>query len=267
MPHPKPHPLALFSLVPGNDQASAILAHSNNSHLVSLIPDLKGPEYPEGIAYGLNIGFHIGSKSRYTLATIGRNGADIIVEEPSISRVHCSFEIHKDSGLIMLYDRSTAKSTQLYGADTIPFELGRDPRRVVVTNKVNKAFGFGGATCDLVRFKIHWHDHYPNALNIQEQLSYREDNPYFARTLDETPPSGPVIKINTPGNQEPKIRYTGGICLGGGSYGQVWSAANVDSGELLAVKRVKMPEQGLQSSAYTMLKREVEALARISHVS
>ena len=55
--------------------------------------------------------------------------------------------------------------------------------------------------------------------------------------------------------------------LGSGSYGQVWRVANVDSGEFLAVKRVELPGQGLQSSAYTMLKREVEALARVSHVS
>lgn len=49
----------------------------NNSHLVSLIPDLKRPEYPEGIECELNIGFYIRSKSRYTLATLGRNGAHL----------------------------------------------------------------------------------------------------------------------------------------------------------------------------------------------
>ena len=269
MPRPSPHPSALFSLIPANDQTHAVLAHPNNSHLVSLIPDLIGPQYPGGIACGLNIGFHIGSKSRYTLATLGRNGADIIVEGSNISRIQCSFEIHKDSSLIMLYDRSFTKSTQLYGADAIPFEPGRYPRRVVVTNTVNKAFGFGGVACNLVQFKIHWH-HDPDQYDIQNKLGYREDNPYFARTLDETPivpPSGPIAEINTPRNQEPKVRYKEGMRLGGGSYGEVLKATNVDSGEILAVKRVKLPEQGLQSSAYTMLKREVEALARISHVS
>jgi len=122
----------------------AYIAHPNNSHFVSLILDLKGPEYPEGVEHGLKIGFHIGSKSRYTLATLGRNGADIIVEGPNISWIHCSFEIHKDSGLIMLYDRSTTKSTHFYGANAIPFELRRNPRQVIMTNAVNKEFGFGG---------------------------------------------------------------------------------------------------------------------------
>jgi len=269
MPRPSPDPFALFSLVPVNDRARAVLTHPNNSHLVSLIPDLKGPEYPEGIKHGLNIGFHIGSKSRHTLATLGRNGADITVNGSNISRIHCSFEIHKDSRLIMLYDRSTAKSTQLYGANAIPFELERDPRRVVVTQNFNKEFGFGGITCDFVQFRIHWH-RCPNPLDMQERLSYREDNPRFARTLDETPivpPSGLVTEINTRGNREPKIRHMGKWPLGSGSYGQVWRVANVDSGEFLAVKRVELPGQGLQSSAYTMLKREVEALARVSHVS
>ena len=169
----------------------------------------------------------------------------------------------------MLYDRSTAKSTQTYGADAIPFELGRNPRRVVMTTNVNTEFGFGGVTCDLVQFKIHWH-HHPKPLDIPEELSYRGNNPYFARTLEETPiapPSGPVNEINTPRNQEPKVRYREGTRLGGGSYGEVSKAINVDSGEILAVKRVKLLEQGLQSSEFTMLKREVEGLARISHVS
>ncbi|XTI90710.1 hypothetical protein V2W45_1410853 [Cenococcum geophilum] len=49
----------------------------------SLILNLRGPKYPKGIACGLNVGFHTGSKSRYTLETIGRNGADITVEGPS----------------------------------------------------------------------------------------------------------------------------------------------------------------------------------------
>ena len=61
-----PHPSALFSLVPTNNQTRAILAHANNSRLVSLIPNLRGPKYPKGIACRLNIGFHIGSKSYYT---------------------------------------------------------------------------------------------------------------------------------------------------------------------------------------------------------
>ncbi|OCK99672.1 kinase-like protein [Cenococcum geophilum 1.58] len=268
MPRPNPHPSTLFSLIPVNNQAQAVLTHPNNSHLVSLIPNLPESEYPKGVQCGLNIGFHIGSKSRYTLATLGRNGADITVEGPNISRIHCAFEIHKDSCLVMLYDRSITKSTQPYGANAIPFELERNPRRIVVTETVNQAFGFGGITCDLVQFRIHWH-HDPNQLNIQERLSHREDHPCFARTLDETPivpPSGPVTE-NTPRNQEPKIRYMRGIRLGGGSYGQVWRITNVDSGEILAVKRVKLPEQGLQSSAYTMLKREVEALARVSHAN
>ena len=76
MPRPEPHYLALFSLIPNNDRARNVLAHPNNIHLVSLIPNAKHFENPEAVDYGLNIGFHIGSKSRYTLATLGRSGAE-----------------------------------------------------------------------------------------------------------------------------------------------------------------------------------------------
>lgn len=44
-------------------------------------------------------------------------------------------------------------------------------------------------------------------------------------------------------------------------------ALDIDSGGLVAVKQVRWPEHGPQSHHYTMLKREVEALASMSHVS
>ena len=86
MPRASPHPLTLFSLIPQNDRAVAVLTHSNNYHLVSLIPNAPNPLHSSEPTYGLNVGFHIGSKSRYTLATLGRSGTDIIVEGSSILR-------------------------------------------------------------------------------------------------------------------------------------------------------------------------------------
>ena len=102
MPRPEPHPLALFSLVPLNDRAVAVLNHPDNSHLVSLVPIKQ--------VFGIEVGFHIKSSSRYTLATLGRNG-DITVEGSSISRIQCSFEIHEEFGTVILYDRSNSQTT------------------------------------------------------------------------------------------------------------------------------------------------------------
>ncbi|EFY84639.1 calcium/calmodulin-dependent protein kinase [Metarhizium acridum CQMa 102] len=255
-----PHPLALFSLVPANDRAAAVLLQPENSRLVSRFVDSN--LHVEG--YGLDIGLFIGSKSRYTLATIGRCG-DIIVEGAGISRIQCSFEIHENNQReIMLQDRSTNKSTQFFGETARPFESGRTHRRVVLDEQVNLEFGFGGAACDLYRFRIAWHDRGKLMANLN--IDYREDKPRLTRTVvDEPPtiaPSRRITRIHTPGDLE-RIRYSRREVLGSGAFGEVWKVANIDSGEYLAVKRVKRP--ALLSDDFVRLKREVETLSRISH--
>ncbi|KID86236.1 calcium/calmodulin-dependent protein kinase [Metarhizium guizhouense ARSEF 977] len=262
MPRNRPHPLALFSLVPENDRARAVVDHPENSHLVSHILDDQAPRGNN--SRGLNIGVFIGSKSRYTLATIGRCG-DITVEGAGISRIHCSFEINEDNQKeIMLQDRSSNKSTQFFGNTAIPFELGRTHRHVVVDENVNLQFGFGGVTCDLHRFRIVWHE--PGRLMPNLHVDYREDNPRQTRTvLDEPPtiaPSRRITRVHTPGNPE-RIRYSKRVKLGSGAFGEVWKVANVDSGDYLAVKLVQRPD--LLSHNHVLLKREVETLSRISH--
>ena len=267
MPHLEPHHLALFSLIPDNDQAHAILAHPDTIHLVSLIPNTEWPENPDRVVSGLNIGFHIGSKSRYTLATLGRSGADITVEGSNISRIQCSFEICQATNKIMLYDRSNSMSTQLCGRNAVPFELGRKPRRVVVDRSLNDEFGFGGDGCNLVRFKICWH---MSASNVRDQINNREDSPCFARTMDETPTVQPfrrVTRIHYPGNGEPEIRYADMGLLGSGQFAEVRKIVNIGSGEIMAVKRIRWPEQQFQSRGYAVMKREVEIWGRTSNVS
>ena len=106
---PRPHPLALFSLLPvcGNERAERPVSHPDNIHHVSTLS--SGVE-------ALDVGFHIRGKSSKTLATLGRGiDADIYVEGSSTAKIQCSFEIDLDTGVVMLYDRSFAKSTQVSG--------------------------------------------------------------------------------------------------------------------------------------------------------
>jgi len=279
MSHPqlrvRPHPLALFSLIPLNQQTvEGVVDHPDNRHLVSFVPGAENTLNPAEVARGLNIGFQIGSKSSYTLATIGRTG-DITVEGSSISRIQCSFEIHKDTEEIFLYDRSSSWSTQTFGPSALPFELERPNRRVVVAKKVNNQLGFGGVGCNLFQFEMYWHK---RPSDFQEQIANREDHPRFTRTVDdEIPtalPSKRTTRIHTPVVHTPgvrgsakTIRYYKKVELGRGSFGEVHKVVDIDSGEFFALKLVKWPERGLQSQQYTMLKREVETFARMSHVS
>jgi hypothetical protein len=117
--------LALFSLRPvrGNERAERVVSHQDNSHYVSTLSDG---------ALALDDGFHIRVKSSKTLATLGRGvEADIYVEGSSIAKVQCSFEIDLDTGVIMLYDRSFAKSSQVFGENATPFEYERSCKVLV----------------------------------------------------------------------------------------------------------------------------------------
>ena len=82
--------------MPKNPRAENILNYPENRHLVACDPD-KGE-------WEINIGAHIGFSSRYTLATLGRTGADIIIEDTIISRIQYSFEYYPKLGQVMFYD-------------------------------------------------------------------------------------------------------------------------------------------------------------------
>lgn len=133
MSRPQHHPQALFSLKPINDRARNVIRHPGNSHLRSSLSDGE-------LVLDVGLTSNIRSQSRNTLATLGRNDTDIIVEESSIGRVQCSFEINLDSRVIMLYDRSNSQTTQVFGDDSTPFEYGR-LRRIVVQKGLNTIIG------------------------------------------------------------------------------------------------------------------------------
>ena len=275
MSRPHPHPLALFSLIPYDDnkRAKAVVAHPCNSHLISTTTDGE---------LALDVGFHIRSKSHNTLATLGRGDTDIFVDGASIAKIQCSFEIDLDTNVVMLYDRSYYRTTQVYGENAMPFEHERLPQVVVQAN-LNTVVGMGGEGRNLVQFELIWHQDPDGTIekvkNREDIVRGYEEHPRIARTImDETDtvfPSRRETRIHTPGTRQLKMRYmTIGDMLGAGQFGEVYKAVNVDSGKLMAVKMLKLPDDATKKqrdhwreSVYYALKREVENLAKINHVS
>lgn len=268
MPRP-PHPLALFSLVRyrDNERAKRAINHPDNIHHASTLSD--GVE-------ALDVGFHIRGKSSTTLATIGRGvEADIYVEGSTIAKIQCSFEIDLETGVVMLYDRSHGCTTQVFGENATPFELGRI-RKVLVQKGLNTIIGMGGERRDLFQFKLEWHrDPIQTAEAIKDYDSLpcgRVENPRLARTVDEAPtdlPSRRETRTHTPGPRQLKMRYvTRGRKLGSGTFGTVHKAIDVDSGKFMAVKILERPMGVLKQEGWRQslqLKREVETLSEISH--
>jgi hypothetical protein len=264
----------LFSLVPykGNKRAERVVSHPDNSHLLSTLPS--------GVQ-ALDVGFHIRGKSSKTLATIGRGvEADIFVEGSAISKVQCSFEIDLDTGVVMLYDRSHSCTTQVSGGiPAYPFEYGR-LRKVLVQKDYNTILGMGGEGRKLVEFALRWHQDAAETAkaikNYDAQPCGRVENPRLARTDDEVPtdlPSRRETRPHTPGPRQLKMRFVKvEPALGSGQFGEVHKAIDVDSGKLMAVKTLRRPEgptkhEDWRRSLYYALKREVETLANINHVS
>jgi len=273
MLRPPPH-LALFSLVPfeGNERAKLAIAHPSNARYLSTLPDGKE---------GLDVGFHFRSKSCTTLATLGRGvEADIYVEGSNIAKLQCSFELDLGTGVVMFYDRSHGCTTQVFGKNAMPFEYQRT-RKVLVQKGLNNIIGMGGERCNLYQFELKWH-HDPiergNAIenyDAQQPSWGQEENTRLAQTMGEAPtdlPSRRNTRPHTPGSTL-RMRYLKvGNKLGSGQFGSVYKAIDVDSGRLMAIKILEQPVRASQQKDWKIsllyaMKREVEILSNISHVS
>lgn len=255
----------LFSLFPLNDRARELVHYVPNSHLKLLVSttSITG----QITDYGLTIGCQSHLKSARTLTTIGRD-ADILVpllhDDPQacISRIQCSFELHEDSGEILLYDRSCFQNTQVDGPDTFPFQSERVPRRVLVNRTINTILRFGNPDASLFKFRIVWHSEPPRAAL---DLPSVPENPRMMRT-QELRPKGPQTENSLHNHVQVEeshpLRYFEGDKVGSGLFGSVYKAVDVDSGRLLAVKKI-VPEE----SEAQYIRREIDILKATSHVS
>lgn len=258
--------MALFTLVPVNDRAKAELNEGDN----------EVSKWTDG-TLGFDVGHQAsGSGDPSTLVTIGRNG-DIRIKGPSFSRIHCSFEVHKDSKLVLFHDRSSNQSCQVYDVvdDVHPLEHGR-PRKVVVTDEINRRIGIGGEKRDLLLFDLKWNPVVPGLTHIIEANTNRavaqlEPTAHLARTADEPVTelqSARMTRIHTRGPQKLPMRCRDvNERLGSGAFGSVSLGIDVDLGVFMAVKRLTWPNKTEFSNNFPIVKREIELLSESCHVS
>lgn len=251
---------ATFSLLPRTAPAHEVLYR--NRWLVSRIIDPHGQP-----TYGLNIGTFLRAQSGSELVAFGRGrSADVAVEGEDVSRTHFTFDLVRSTGAIILRDHSTWRTTQTFetsGNDVYEMERGRVPRRVMVSRDFNLTIGFGSQ--HRFKFQLIWHQDQ----QVSQPLYRNMEDPILARTIGEAPmvtiqPTCAPTGFSTPAlqNDSSRIRWVQKGMLGSGSFGKVYSAWDVDSGELFAVKVVAVQSDGERAA----LQREISTLARISHV-
>ncbi|KAK0612714.1 Serine/threonine-protein kinase ppk11 [Lasiodiplodia hormozganensis] len=161
----------------------------------------------------------------------------------------------------MLFDRSSNRSTNVYGPDAHDFSKEQKVRKVLVApdlntniwisvdnSEVGKGKGYG--------FALHWHD---PVFSMKKELELIPEDSLHRRTIDATSPDHDPLPPDTLPDLRPKMRLRRIQCLGTGNSGAVMKAANVDTGDVYAVKVVHnsdRPERTL---------REAKTLTEISH--
>ncbi|KAK4031609.1 kinase-like domain-containing protein [Parachaetomium inaequale] len=200
----------------------------------------------------LNIG-HVRSRlgDSAALATLGRMG-NIHVRGTEIAKVQCSFEIDRETNVVMFYDRSASQSSQVFDENAVPFEHGR-LRRVVVEKGMNTIIGMDGVGRDLL---------------AEREGSRLEENPHLARSVigsDTVAPTGMETRIHALGPRQPRIRWKPRESLGVGRFGEVYDGLDLDHGTRMAVKVITQPINPGGPPPWALLKREVEILSSIKH--
>lgn len=260
---PQNDPPIIFSLEPLNAGAREVLTAGQNAHLRAVLPD--------GSTDVLSIGKFPGGESKYTLATIGRgtdaNGVSVHVPPRQgkgslVARKQCTFDVHENSQEIMLRDWSTLQTTQVFCGNGNAIEGRGGIRHVVLDDAEPVDFGFGGPDCNVYRFRLRWH-----MKSAEVKLVDRPDLPHNAPTVMEHALIGIPTRPTRlrPATAQETIRYLMRGKLGRGASGQVFKVADVDSGDHIAMKRVKRPE--IQSGTFARLNAEIQFLRHAFHVS
>lgn len=218
-----------FWLVPVNKNAERATREPKNQHLKSPCENGKWELY-------------VSFEDPYKQAiTVGRGNTDIYLPEPrgssgEISKHHCSFVNNPARGAVLLIDHSNKGYTEPYSPNQFELTISfpKESRSILLARGINSHVAFGK-------------DRY-----YEFQIVWESDGLY------DFPNKNDPYSVGPPSHR--RKRYLKGDWLGGGAYGTVWRALDVNSGELIAVKSF----HHLKGKNLEFAKREVENLVKIN---
>lgn len=139
--------------------------------------------------------------------------------------------MNTDLGFVMLCEKSSSSTTQVYGPRSCPFEFPR-PRRILIEEGFNEFFSIGGSTPDQAEFRIVWrHSSQKRTTIIKDQEKHPgglgEDS-RLARTLtsphDDSKTELPTerqTRVHTPGPRVLRMRCLDKAPIDSGGFGTV----------------------------------------------
>ncbi|PWN43743.1 hypothetical protein IE81DRAFT_334035 [Ceraceosorus guamensis] len=87
----------------------------------------------------------------------------------------------------------------------------------------------------------------------------------IGRVLDETIPEDRGLQFLAQNSSKYQIRWQQGRFIGAGTFGTVYSAVNLDSGNLMAVKEIRFQDISQNPSLYRQIKDEMSVMEMLSH--
>jgi hypothetical protein len=249
----------LFSLVPMNDAAKKAAEHPWNNHLVW---NNKGEL---ALAIGSNTYAPPG-----TLAILGRHkSVSVHIADAFVSRFQCSFEVHPETKAVMLHDNSVFRTThvKMQQKDTEEvFQFLQDrPRRIALCEKSRIEIMIGVDTAERLLFELVWAQKVATFMaQASMQNQQGQVDPRLAQSVDITASQTPRLAGQTLSQRTgPQIRYNKLEEIGSGTYSKVHKAINIDTGVVMAVKRISRKPLAAHAE---VIRQEIETLSRCRHV-
>lgn len=257
------NPNTLFHLVPENNAAEEVLLHPDSGRFVSTCST--------GVQ-GLEVGFHVPSVSKGRVITrVGRD-ADLILRGRTISAVHIAFEIHPETLVVLLSVRSKRSSSVTIRSDydagqTIQgdcvlvygtsYHISITPYNFVLiwrdlgSVEALRNLAIEGYQASLRRLQVIRSRDLPTEDDSSELHSWHNTRLFTARRL---------LFREAPGVPRQLI--------GEGTFGAVYRAVDLESGNPFAVKVIKLYVYGSSQieQARAAVHRETKTLEYLKHV-
>ena len=254
----------LFHLVPLNQLARDALLLPENSSYVS-------PSHASAsdVQLGLEIGFHVPLKPAGRVITrLGRD-ADLILPERHISAIHIAFEIHPDTLVTLLSVRSKRSSQVIVqsiegNADRVEGDcvlLYGQNYTIRIVHYEFQLIWRNAATVESLRALVA--QEYRNSLQRLQFVRPRDlptDIGSELHTWHQTRLHTAKRILFREAEGEPRT------LIGQGRFGDVFRAVDLESGNAIAVKVVRLSSYPNVELARVALHREIKALEKLKHV-